>query len=55
MYKVNFYNKNTGAEYTDGDIKGTRQDAIAKGRATCKSADGWMVLSVINNSFMVQK
>jgi len=53
MFKVIFYNKNTGAEHTDGDIKGSRSEAISKGRATCKASDGWMVLSIINNSFLL--
>jgi len=53
MFKIIFYNKNTGAEHTDGNVKGTRAEVISKGRVTCKASDGWMVLSVINNSFLV--
>tara|TARA_R110000782_G_scaffold30776_4_gene76378 strand:- start:2960 stop:3127 length:168 start_codon:yes stop_codon:yes gene_type:complete len=54
MFNINFYNKNTGQETQIEDFVGTSDQAIKAGRKNCPAANGWIILSVVNNSFMLK-
>ena len=54
MFKVTFYHKITGARWSQGNVKGTRDEAIAQGRVFCPQSKKREVFSIDNNSFLAE-